>query len=90
MTKDEVIKNVAESIRCVAEHIIAHADDYAQGMEDGQSMTIKAVFELDSIPKVVVERTELPRTWIEGIKDGRCSIWTRYSDVNNLNSDKQQ
>ena len=88
MTKDEVIKNVAESIRCVAEHIIAHADDYAQGMEDGQGMTIKAVFELDSIPKVVVERTELPRTWIEGIKDGRCSIWTRYSDVNNLNSDK--
>ena len=80
MTKDEVIKNVAESIRCVAEHIIAHADDYAQGMEDGQSMEIKMVFELDALPKVIVERSVLPVKFINAIHDGRCRIWTWFSD----------
>ena len=82
MTREELTKNVAESIRCVAEHIIAHADDYAQGMEDGQSMTVMMNFKLDEIPKVIVLRSELPKPWIEGIKDGRCSIWTRFSKNN--------
>ena len=82
MTREEVAKNVAESIRCVSEYVAEHADDYAQGMEDGQGMEIKMVFELDALPSVVVERSVLPVKFINAIHDGRCGIWTRFSKNN--------
>ena len=82
MTSNELTKNVAESIRCVSEYVAEHADDYAQGMEDGQGMEIKMVFELDALPKVVVERSVLPVKFINAIHDGRCKIWTWFSENN--------
>lgn len=74
-----VAQGVADSIRCLAEYISKHADDYAVGMEDATGMTISMKFEINCIPEIVVEKNISPYANHEVIKDERCYIWTRFS-----------
>ena len=75
-----VAQGVADSIRCLAEYISKHADDYAAGMEDATGMTISMKFEINCIPKIVVTKNISPYVNHEVIEDERCYIWTRFRD----------
>lgn len=79
MTREEVAKNVAESIRCVAEYIARNADDYAVGMGDATGMSINMKFEIDCLPEIIVTKNISPYANHEVIRDGRCYIWTRFN-----------
>ena len=74
-TPDEIQKDIAESIRAVAEQVIASADEYAVGMEQATGLHILMDFNLDSVPSITVQKDiSCART----IADKRCRIWTRY------------
>lgn len=77
MSREELEKNIAESIRAVAEHVIASADNYARGVND-DAVGIKIVmdFSVDALPTVTFTQDVRPRTWINAFRDGRCRIWT--------------
>lgn len=77
MSREELEKNIAESIRAVAEHVLAGADTYAMGVsDDARRIEIKMSFEVDSVPTVTFTQDVCPRTWVNAVTDGRCRIWT--------------
>lgn len=77
MSREEVEKNIAESIRAVAEHIIQCADNYARGInDDATGIKITMDFSVDAPPTVTFSQNVCPRTWINAVHDGRCRIWT--------------
>lgn len=77
MSREELEKNIAESIRAVAEHIIQCADNYARGVnDDARSIKIVMDFSVDALPTVTFTQDVCPRTWINAVCDGRCRIWT--------------
>ena len=74
-TPEEIHKNIAESIRAVAEQVIASADEYAMGMEQATGLHILMDFNLNSIPSITVQKDiSCARTMM----DKRCRIWTQY------------
>ena len=74
-TSEEIQKDVAESIRAVAEQVIASADEYAVGMDQATGLHILMDFNINSIPSITVQKDiSCART----ITDNRCRIWTRY------------
>ena len=78
MSREEVEKNIAESIRAVAEHIIQCADNYARGLnDDAIGIKITMDFSVDALPTVTFSQDVCPRTWINAVHDGRCRIWTK-------------
>ena len=77
MSREELEKNIAESIRAVAEHIIENAETYAKGIDNhAQGMKIEMTFTIDALPTVTVTQDLLPKKFIDAIGDGRCRIWT--------------
>ena len=77
MTREELEKNIAESIRAVAEHIIQCADNYARGVnDDARGIKIVMDFSVDAMPTVTFTQDVCPRTWINAMHDERCRIWT--------------
>ena len=77
MNREELEKNIAESIRCVAEHVIESADNYAMAVDDyAQSVTITMSFNVGELPTVTFRQDAVPRTWINAVRDGRCWVWT--------------
>ena len=78
MIQEEQAKNIAESIRAVAEHIIQCADNYARGINDDTiGIKITMDFRVDALPTVTFTQDVCPRTWINAVHDGRCRIWTK-------------
>ena len=78
MSREELEKNIAESIRAVAEHIIQCADNYARGVnDDARGIKIVMDFSVDALPTVTFTQDVCPRTWINAVSDGRCRIWTK-------------
>lgn len=72
---DEIQKDIAESIRAVAEQVIASADEYAVGMDQATGLHILMDFNLNSAPSITVQKDiSCART----MADKRCRIWTRY------------
>ncbi len=75
--REAMERNVAESIRCVAEHVIASADNYAKAVDDfSQRMSITMEFNVNELPRVTFTQDAVPRTWVNAVKDGRCHVWT--------------
>lgn len=76
--REKLEKNIAESIRAVAEHVLASADTYAMGVsDDARGIEIKMTFNIDALPTVTFTQDACPRTWINAVRDGRCRIWTK-------------
>ena len=74
-TSEEIQKDVAESIRAVAEQVIASADEYAVGMDQATGLRILMEFQINSLPTITVQKDiSCART----MADKRCRIWTRY------------
>lgn len=74
-TFEEIQKDVAESIRAVAEQVIASADEYAVGMDQATGLRILMEFQINSLPTITVQKDiSCART----MADKRCRIWTRY------------
>jgi hypothetical protein len=77
MSREELEKNIAESIKAVAEQIIQCADNYARGVnDDARGIKIVMDFSVDALPTVTFTQDVCPRTWINAVHDGRCKIWT--------------
>lgn len=77
MTQNEVSQAVADSIRAVAEQVIASADEYAVGMDDATGLRILLDFQLNCLPTITVQKDiSCGRT----IADKRCRIWTRWNE----------
>ena len=77
MSREELVKNIAESIRAVAEHVLASANTYAMGVsDDARGIEIKMTLQIDALPTVTFTQDVCPRTWINAVTDGRCRIWT--------------
>lgn len=75
-TSEEIQKGVAESIRAIAEQVIASADEYAVGMDQATGLRILMEFKLDSLPTITIQKEiSCARTLIEK----RCRIWTQYA-----------
>ena len=74
MTTEQVQKNVAESIRAVAEQIIKDADEIAVGTEFIQELRIIMNFEVDCLPYVKIEKEG---NAYRAIHDARCWIWSK-------------
>ena len=74
-TSEEIQKDVAESIRVVAEQVIASADEYAAGMDQATGLRILMEFNLNSLPTITVQK-DISCT--KAMVDNRCRIWTRY------------
>jgi len=81
---------VADSIRCLAEYVSKHADDYAVGMDDATGMEISMKFEIDCLPEIVVEKSINPYADHEVIKDERSYIWTRLNSRGDNNGDREK
>ena len=80
MTQNEVSQAVADSIRAVAEQVIASADEYAVGMDNATGLRILLDFQLNCIPSITVQKDiSCGRT----LADKRCRIWTRYAEQEN-------
>ena len=78
MSREELEKNIAESIRAVAEHVLAGADTYAMGVsDDARGIEIRMTFNIDAVPTVTFTQDVCPRTWVNAVTDGRCRVWTR-------------
>lgn len=76
-TSEEIRKDVAESIRVVAEQVIASADEYAVGMDQATGLRILMEFQINSLPTITVQKDiSCART----MADKRCRIWTRYEE----------
>lgn len=74
-TSEEIQKDVAESIRAVAEQVIASADEYAVGMDQATGLRILMEFQINSLPTITVQKDIFcARTMAEK----HCKIWTRY------------
>jgi hypothetical protein len=74
-TSEEIQKDVAESIRAIAEQVIASADEYAVGMDQATGLRILMEFKLDSLPTITIQKDiSCVRTLVEK----RCRIWTQY------------
>ena len=77
MNREELEKNIAESIRAVAEHVIQCADNYARGVnDDARGIKIVMEFNIDALPAVTFTQDVCPSTWINAVRDKRCRIWT--------------
>ena len=75
--REDLEKNVAESIRAVAEYVIASADNYAKAVDDYiQRISITMEFNIDELPRVTFTQDAVPTTWINAVHDGRCHVWT--------------
>jgi hypothetical protein len=74
-TSEEIQKDVAESIRVVAEQVIASADEYAVGMDYATGLRILMEFQINSVPSITVQKDI---SCAKTIADNRCRIWTRY------------
>lgn len=75
--REVMVKNIAESIRAVAEHIAENAEVYAAGVDDHtQGLTIKAKFQINCLPCVTVKNHLMPMKYFQAVQDGRCRIWT--------------
>lgn len=72
---DEIQKDIAESIRVVAEQVIASADEYAVGMDQATGLHILMDFSLNSVPSITVQKDI---SCAKAMVDNRCRIWTRY------------
>ena len=77
MTREELEMNVAESIRAVAEHVIASADNYAK-VVDGftRHVCIRMEFNINEMPTVSFSQDGLPGVWLNAVRDQRCHVWT--------------
>ena len=76
-TSEEIQKDVAESIRAVAEQVIASADEYAVGMDQATGLRILMEFNINSLPIITVQKEiSCGKTMAEK----RCRIWTRYEE----------
>lgn len=74
--REALERNVAESIRAVAEHVIASADNYAKAVDDcTQRISIEMEFNINELPKVTFKQDAVPRRWVNAVKDGRCHVW---------------
>lgn len=68
---------VADSIRAVAQQVIACADDYAVGSDDLTGLKILLDFQVNCVPSITVQKDySTHRTHM----DNRCRVWTRYAD----------
>ena len=76
-TSEEIQKDVAESIRAVAEQVIASADEYAVGMEQATGLHILLDFNVNNIPSITVQK-DISCAGI--IAEKRCKVWTRYKE----------
>lgn len=74
-TSEEIQKDIAESIRVVAEQVIASADEYAMGMEQATGLRILMEFQINSLPTITVQKDI---SCAKAMIDNRCRIWTRY------------
>lgn len=74
-TSEEIHKDIAESIRVVAEQVIASADEYAAGMDQATGLHILMDFNLNSVPSITVQKDI---SCAKTMADNRCRIWTRY------------
>ena len=74
-TSEEIQKDVAESIRAVAEQVIASADEYATGMDQATGLHILMDFNVNSVPSITVQKDI---SCAKTMADKRCRIWTRY------------
>lgn len=74
-TSEEIQKDVAESIKVVAEQVIASADEYAVGMDQATGLRILMDFNINSIPTITVQKDI---SCAKAMVDNRCRIWTRY------------
>lgn len=78
MSREELEHNIAESIRAVAEHVIAGADTWAMGVsDDARGIEIRMTFKIDSVPTVTFTQDVCPRTWVNAVTDRRCRVWTK-------------
>ena len=76
-TSEEIQKDVAESIRAVAEQVIASADEYATRMDQATGLRILMEFNINSLPTITVQKDiSCART----MADKRCRVWTRYKE----------
>lgn len=76
-TSEEIQKDVAESIRAVAEQVIANADEYAVGMDQATGLRILMEFQINSLPTITVQKDI---SCAKAMIDSRCRIWTRYEE----------
>ena len=76
-TSEEIQKGVAESIRVVAEQVIASADEYAVGMDQATGLRILMEFQINSLPTITVQKDI---SCAKAMLDNRCRIWTRYEE----------
>ena len=74
-TSEEIQKDVAESIRVVAEQVIASADEYAVGMDQATGLHILLDFNVNSVPSITVQKDI---SCVKAIINNHCRIWTRY------------
>ena len=74
-TSEEIQRDVAESIRVVAEQVIASADEYAAGMDQATGLHILLDFNVNSVPSITVQKDI---SCAKAMADKRCRIWTRY------------
>lgn len=77
MKVEELQKTIAESIRAVAEQVIANAEEYVRGMEYATGLRIVMDFQINSVPTIRVEKNLLA---VQAILDSRCRIWTRTTE----------
>ena len=76
-TSEEIQKDVAESIRVVAEQVIASADECAVGMDQATGLRILMEFQINSLPTITVQKDI---SCAKAMLDNRCRIWTRYEE----------
>ena len=74
-TSEEI--RVAESIRVVAEQVIASADEYAVGIDQATGLRILMEFQINSLPTITVLKDI---SCAKAMVDNRCRIWTRYEE----------
>lgn len=77
MNGEELQKTIADSIRAVAEQVIANADEYARNMDYATGLRIELDFQINSVPTIRVEKNLLA---VQAIIDNRCRIWTKTTE----------
>lgn len=77
MNGEELQNTIAESIRAVAEQVITNADEYARNMDYATGLRIVMDFEINSVPRIRVEKDV---NAVQAIIDNRCRIWTRTTE----------
>lgn len=77
MNGEELQQTIAESIRAVAEQVISNAEEYARGMDYATGLRIVMDFQINSVPRIRVEKDI---NAVQAIFDNRCRIWTRTTE----------